>query len=298
MGKQNTIFGLTKDTYCTMVGGDWPSWEEFKLTHVTSVTLPNITNEILGIIDVEPAYHKLCYSELKHPFNDAELIEQNYSQAWQDIFALTMLDGKCNGTYLEIGAFRPTYINNTYLLSKLGYTGISIEIDNSFASEWKTLRPNSTIIFDNFFNLNMRTTLKGMPLQIDYLQLDIDPETQTFEALLRIPHDEYRFSVITYETDVFNGNKELQNKSREFLTDLGYELVLGNVAVQTNHDLFNGGAIWQPFEDWYVDPHVISRDIIDKIKQIGDTTKPPHIFLTKQCLDSSMVEQSADNRKT
>ena len=37
-----------------------------------------------------------------------------YSQAGQDIFALN-LSGK-NGTYLEVGAFQPTFRSNTYLL--------------------------------------------------------------------------------------------------------------------------------------------------------------------------------------
>ena len=278
---KHTIFGLTKDMYDTMAGGDWPSWDDFTKTHISSVTLPDIINEMIGIIRVDPAYHKRCYSQLTHQFEHAEQITQNYSQAWQDIFVLSMLDGKRNGTYLEIGAFRPTYINNTYLLSQAGYSGISVELNDSFKDEWEKLRPNDKCVFDDFFNLDIHTLLDGMPSQIDYLQLDIDPETATFDALQKLPHDKYRFSVITYETDVFNGNRKLQDRSRKFLLDLGYELVVDNVAVQTNPDLFNGSAIWKPFEDWYVDPLVVSRDIIDKIKQIDNSTKPPHTILTK-----------------
>ena len=38
--------------------------------------------------------------ELIHPVN----IKQNHSQAYQDLFVLTMLGSKKNGRYLEIGA--------------------------------------------------------------------------------------------------------------------------------------------------------------------------------------------------
>ena len=37
--------------------------------------------------------------------------------------------------------------------------------------------------------------------QIDYLSLDIDPSEATLAALKKLPLDDYRFSVITYETE-------------------------------------------------------------------------------------------------
>lgn len=39
-----------------------------------------------------------------------------------------MLDGKTNGEYLEIGSADPYKGSNTYLLEKLGWTGLSLEI--------------------------------------------------------------------------------------------------------------------------------------------------------------------------
>ena len=44
---------------------------------------------------------------------------------------------------------------------------------------------------------------KNYPKQIDYLSLDIDPSEATLAALKKLPLDEYRFSVITYETEVY-----------------------------------------------------------------------------------------------
>ena len=56
--------------------------------------------------------------QLKRSFSGVETVERNYSQALQDIFVLTMLNGKQNGTYVEIGGAHPTNINNTFFLRK------------------------------------------------------------------------------------------------------------------------------------------------------------------------------------
>ena len=61
-------------------------------------------------------YFKKDYDNLRHKFPGAENIENNYSQAFQDMFVLSMLDGKRNGTYVEIGGDHPVVINNSYLL--------------------------------------------------------------------------------------------------------------------------------------------------------------------------------------
>ena len=45
-------------------------------------------------------------SRLKKSFSGVERVTQNYSQALQDIFVLTM-NGKENGTYVEIGGAHP-----------------------------------------------------------------------------------------------------------------------------------------------------------------------------------------------
>jgi hypothetical protein len=96
---------------------------------------------------------------------------------------------------------------------------------------------------------------KGFSNQIDYLQLDIDPSEQTLNCLKKIPLDEYRFSVITYETDLYQDSPDFAEESREIFASYGYELVIKNVSNQGN-----------PFEDWYVDPNVVDRRLIDMFK--------------------------------
>ena len=74
--------------------------------------------------------------QLKRSFSGVETVERNYSQALQDIFVLTMLNGKQNGTYVEIGGAHPTNINNTYLLEKnFNWTGISFNCIHKVLAE-------------------------------------------------------------------------------------------------------------------------------------------------------------------
>ena len=58
--------------------------------------------------------------KLKYKFIGYKNIEKNYSQTFQDMFVLTMLDGKKDGRYLEIGSADPYYGSNTALLEELG----------------------------------------------------------------------------------------------------------------------------------------------------------------------------------
>ena len=45
-----------------------------------------------------PRYFKEQFDKLKYKFPGAEDIENNYSQSFQDMFVLTMLDGKKEGS--------------------------------------------------------------------------------------------------------------------------------------------------------------------------------------------------------
>ena len=71
----------------------------------------------------------------------------------------------------------------------------------------------------------------------------------------------HRFSVITFETDLYThlktyaGTSDVQHQSQQILRAMGYEMVVENVS--------NEGS---PYEDWWVDPLVVDRGIIDKFK--------------------------------
>lgn len=163
-----------------------------------------------------------------------------YSQANQDEFVLKMMNNKI-GTYLEIGASHPIYINNTYLLEENGWEGFSIDIDNKCESIWKEKRKNPLIIADaitfDYSSLNQN--------YFDYLQLDIEPSENTFLALLKILESKIEFGIITYETDAYIDSSFVK-PSRELLNENGYTLVVKDVQCEF-------GA----FEDWYINEKYI-----------------------------------------
>jgi hypothetical protein len=207
-------------------------------------------------------YIKDYYDSLKVKFEGSESIERNYSQALQDMFVLSILGGKRNGTYVEIGGYDGIDLSNTYLLEKeFGWTGIAFEIEQEKADRYNTQRKNKCLC-ENAITADYLKIFKDykLPKRIDYLQLDIDPADQTLAALKALPLDQYRFSVITYETDVYRSSQDIAKESREIMAKNGYELIVKNVSHIVN-----------PFEDWYVDKNIDSetKDILRYVSNFG-----------------------------
>ena len=199
-----------------------------------------------------PRYFRNNYENLKTKFTGAENIENNWSQSMQDIFVMSMLDGKRNGVYVEIGADQPRVISNTYLLEKdFDWSGISFELDANKVAFFNTIRKNKCLCEDaTLYDYKSLFEKLNYPKQIDYLQLDIDPAEGTLRALKTLPLDDYRFSVITYETDVYSSGADIQDEQIEILESHGYQLVAKNVKCEGN-----------PYEDWWIDPAIVSEDI-------------------------------------
>lgn len=205
--------------------------------------------------------------ELKTLFSGSDSIEKNFSQAYQDLFALTMLGGKINGKYLEIGANDPFFFNNTALLESLGWKGISLEINSDLVEKFNNERTQKCHEHDaTTFNWKEILTKKRWKTRIDYVSCDCEPASTTYKALVNLPHKDYRFSVITYETDVYKDGPEPREMQRNFLENLGYQLVCSNVC--------NSGA---PFEDWWIDPKVIPESIWKPFQ--CDMTEARSIFI-------------------
>jgi len=198
-----------------------------------------------------PRYFKGDYEKLKTKFTGAEDIENNWSQSMQDMFVLTMLDGKKKGVYVEVGADQPRVISNTYLLeTEFDWAGVSFELDGNKVSFFNTMRRNKCICDDaTEFDYKFLFGERNYPKQIDYLQLDIDPAEGTLAALKKMPLDDYRFSVITYETDVYSSGADIQDEQIHILESKGYQLVAKNVKCEGN-----------PYEDWWVDPAIVSEE--------------------------------------
>ncbi|HEY8161602.1 MAG TPA: hypothetical protein VIF34_04960 [Methylocystis sp.] len=242
------------------------------------------------------SWKKSHHSQLRYPFRGASKIKENYSQAFQDLFVLSMLDGVRSGTYLEIGAQEPCSNNNTCLLHReFGWGGLSIELDPVHLSTWKKERPRSRLLIADALSLDYSGILSelvelgarksGLPSlfsklfpsgqkptnRIDYLQLDIDPSINTLGVLKLLPLSDFRFSVITFETDVYTGDLRAQAESRALLLDHGYKLVGADVSVL--YEPVSPRPV--PFEDWWVDPLIIDDKKITKLSSLAHTAVCP-----------------------
>ena len=204
-------------------------------------------------------YTKSLANQLRFKFEGYEKIQYNYSQTYQDIFVLSMLDGEKNGEYLEIGSADPYQLSNTALLEEIGWKGLSLEILPQETAKFKKHRKNPVINCDA--TMYDFSKLKG---EIDYLQVDCEPAAVTYKILTNLPFDKCDFKVITYEHDHYTDkDSEYRQLSRAFLIAKGYIMVVGNIAFDEVSE----------YEDWYIHPKHIKSEIIEKMLDTSDITQ-------------------------
>lgn len=51
------------------------------------------------------------------------------------------------GTFLEIGAFQPVLLSNSWELHKRGWSGLSVEANSTLRLQWRVFRPRSPIVW-------------------------------------------------------------------------------------------------------------------------------------------------------
>lgn len=192
----------------------------------------------------------MSYSRFKVNFDYSEKITNNYSQASQDIFVLSCLNGKKNGTFLDLGCGHPIDINNTYLLeSEFDWYGLNIDNNFGLVSLYENTRKTPAMALDataidfdmvlSNFNSN----------HVDYLSLDLEPASVTMSALKNIPFDKIEFSVITFEHDSYRFGNQYRDESREIFSKHGYKLLVSDVSNNFNI-----------YEDWYFNPKYVKYD--------------------------------------
>jgi hypothetical protein len=216
----------------------------------------NLINLGSGSDEESSCRYRSSESDLRFPFKGSEMVGMNFSQVCQDLFVLAALDGKRNGTYLEVGSAHSFHNSNTALLEEFGWRGIGLEMKPELAEMHKMERKNKVLCEDALKADYERLLGEFGGDVVDYLQLDIEPSSNTFEALLLIPFDKYKFRVITYEHDHYvDMTRTYRDKSRRYLRSLGYTLVFNDVAP----------AEGRSFEDWWVRGELIDDSILQNL---------------------------------
>jgi len=189
-------------------------------------------------------------------FND---VKENFSQASQDIFVLSCLNGKKNGTFVDLGCSKPIEWNNTFLLEKqFNWRGLAIDIEEDLVNQWDDKRNCKTICAD-CTKIDLLEHCSFLGNHIDYLSLDLEPASVTLECLKKISFNKIEFSLITFEHDFYRFGEDFVCLSRQILNNNGYKLICSNIKDQNNC-----------FEDWYYNPKYISYE---KIKVLESNNK-------------------------
>ena len=216
-----------------------------------------------------PTYCASMYERLRVKFPGSRNIERNYSQVYQDMFVLTMLNGKRDGSFFEIGCNDPTRSNNTKLLEEWGWTGVSIDYNPEMTAKFAKER-NSMVITGDANKLDYNELITK---DYDYLQVDVDPAMNSLNVLLKIPFETRRFAVITFEHDDYlSPDSGVRERSRQYLESHGYILVAGDIAPRK----------YDNFEDWWVHPDLVDPKIVEKMRS-GDGTKKADHYMFYKC---------------
>ena len=212
-------------------------------------------------------YNKHLAPRLRYSFPGCENIEHNWSQAGQDLWVLSMLNGLRNGTYLEIGSCYGENMSNTCLLERdFGWRGIGIDINTEFVGEYNACRNNKSVCGDAT-TADYPALLRSAGIEdtvIDYLSCDCEPASNTLAALRQVLDQGLQFALITFEHDSYNGGNDVKFQSRDYLRSKGYELVVSNISER---------GTWTNFEDWWAHPDLIDQGFIELFRSNGDDVK-------------------------
>ena len=175
---------------------------------------------------------------------------ETYAQAGQDLFVLGLFKDTDQHYFVDIGCWLPDNINNTFLLEKNGWRGLSIDITD-LKKEWGVR--DTSFVATNALTADYKQLFDehGLPQVIDYLSVDIEGNGDRCNALKKVFESGREFKVITIEHDRYRGYEEKEViPQRKFLTENNYTLLCSDVCIRGIN----------PFEDWWINPKFFDKD--------------------------------------
>jgi FkbM family methyltransferase len=205
---------------------------------------------------------KLLINLIKHR---GIFTKKQYSKNKEDQYLKKIFKNINNGIYLDIGAYHPYRLSNTYLLYKKGWNGINVDINKESIDLFKIARPNDTNLniaigdknkMQTFYYKKKRHPMntlnkefakryfynkkqhieknKIMTRTFDYLVknlknidlLDIDVEGNEYEVVRKINFKKTSFKIILIEHSHFNKEaKKNTKKIKNLLLKKKYKFV-------------------------------------------------------------------------
>jgi FkbM family methyltransferase len=165
-----------------------------------------IANDTLYYAVMQSTYYKIkkfldfLFFKFRYPLTKWIYIfkgidsSESFSQFGQDKFILKLM-GKERGRYVEVGANHPIRLNNSFLLERCNWTGISIDPLSKYNQEWLKLRKQT---FVNVAIGDIDTTLQFVEFSGSESWYDM---MSGFKQYIR-PEDLITFSSIEYEVQV------------------------------------------------------------------------------------------------
>jgi len=223
----------------------------FNLVYSNTPVLAEYSEKALGWMNnigwpSSVPYTKDKIRSYKFPFPGIDKIEKNYARHYQDMFVLSALDGRENGTFVEIGSGLPYKANNTALLEdEFGWKGISIDNSERFCQIFSNERKSTIVLADgsqvNYTGLFNQACLEDW---IDFLR--INAEQASIETLKRIPFGRFSYGVIQFQHNACWWGPAFREESRKILKQIGYVLMVNDVSMDLNSN----------YEDWWVHPQI------------------------------------------
>lgn len=202
-------------------------------------------------------YRKSDLSFYKFPFRGMEKIEKSHSRSMQEMFVLSVLDGKREGMFVDIGCGDPFHHNATAVLEQeFGWKGISVETSDINCYEFSRKR-KSTVILSRAEDIDYNELFSKHCVEMNVDLLRISCDYASLHILKNIPFDSYRFSVVQFQHNHCWWMNEYRDVSRSIMKSLGYTLLVGNVSLR------DGVA----YEDWWVHPALVSPREAMKTKE-------------------------------
>ena len=162
---------IGKSEECRQIAGKLYELYVQKNSDIPAEEKKKIVDHCIALKIINPeSFTGDLHEKLKFKFPGSELIKKNYSHSYQDVMIISLLNGKKNGTYLEIGSCYPYEGNNTALLEEtFDWRGVSVDYDADFVREFNEKRKNKTLMHDaTTLDYNIVLSSMKFPNDIDF----------------------------------------------------------------------------------------------------------------------------------